>query len=198
MTFRLDAYRQHVLAEQARREDARAVRPFEEPAVQPPLSETSGATQHRSGKREMELVPFERFGPVRLDATEKEVVAAMGEPDRALSANASRNLYYAGTAIRVEFDTQGRCHLVHVTLDAVVPIVDGDVRLVGTFGNVVHALHARGFQTPPGPGHQPGLTCHAVCDALGLLVVWIEDSTEVDVVAYRLDVYRKLVTVRGT
>lgn len=71
---------------------------------------------------------------------------------------------------------------MHVAIffhDELAPVVDGDLRLTGGFEDVVDALRQRGFQTRPGPEHDPGEQLQVVCDELGL-AVWRQDPWEVD------------------
>lgn len=149
---------------------------------------------------EMELVPYERFGPVRFGATHEEVIAAMSQADPTLTWT-RRDEWETFSEIsfwrhaRVEFDEHGRC--MHVAIffhDEVAPVVDGDLRLTGEFEDVVGALRQRGFETRPGPEHRPGDELQVVCDELGL-VVWRDLPEEVDglgaVAALRDDLYRQ-------
>lgn len=149
---------------------------------------------------EMELVPYERFGPVRFGATHEEVIAATSQADPTLTWT-RRDEWETFSEIlfrnhaRVEFDEHGRC--MHVAIffhHEVVPVVDGDLRLTGGFEDVVDALRQRGFQTRPGPEHDPGEQLQVVCDELGLAVSR-EDPWEVDglggVAALRDDLYRQ-------
>lgn len=140
---------------------------------------------------EMEIVPYERFGPVPFGATEEEVVEIIGPPMTARSKpSGGRLLIYRGMlGFHVSLDRAGRCRLVQSTLRISVPVVDGDLRLVGSLDDVVRALHERGFETRQGP--DPSQSYETYCDALGI-VLWREDEDQEDidsVAALRRDYY---------
>lgn len=140
---------------------------------------------------EVEIVPYERFGPVPFGATEEEVVEIVGPPMAARSKpGGGRLLIYRDTlGFHVSLDSADRCRLVQSTLRISVPVVDGGLRLVGKLDDLVRALHERGFVTRQGPAS--GQSYETYCDALGI-VLWREDEDEEDidsVAALRRDHY---------
>lgn len=139
---------------------------------------------------EMEIVPYERFGPVRFGATEDEITEMMGRPDRVWPKDSGeRQMLYDD--LQVLLDTAGRCKLVEADQRVCVPIVDGDLRLEGSLDDLVRTLHERGFETRQGP--DPGQSYETYCDALGI-VLWRESQNQehIDTVAaLRRDSYRE-------
>lgn len=130
---------------------------------------------------EMEIVPYERFGPVRFGATEEEITELIGPPRRVWPKdNGEREMLYDD--FHVVLDTTGRCNLVEADQRVCVPIVDRDLRLEGSLDGLVRALHERGFETRQGP--DPGESYETYCDALGI-VLWRESQNQdhIDTVA---------------
>ena len=139
---------------------------------------------------ELVIVPYDSFGPVRFGSSVEEVVAAMGKP-----IYVRENRYSYGH-FKVHFDANGcdSAELFSSSRDEVVPVVDGDLRLMGEFDAVVQALHKRGFETRLGPEHLPSVISDVVCDALGIRL-WhaTEDIVGLESVgAFRRDVYQRM------
>lgn len=133
---------------------------------------------------EMEIVPYERFGLVRFGATEDEVIEGIGPPDTVTPRPGARQLNYRQLGIHVTIDAGDRCESVEAGKGC-VPVVDGDLRLVGSVDDVVEALRQRGFDARPGSEPRD-----IVCDALGVILGPELESQEVEsVCAFRQDAY---------
>lgn len=135
---------------------------------------------------------------MRFGATEDEVVDAVGQqPDHAREGRVSRLHFYDHLGLKVGFDRDGCCHSVELLFPSSsdgVAVIDGDLRLMGEFDDIVQALEQRGYTTRPGPELIPDLNSDAVCDALGIRL-WhsTEDVVGIEsICAYRHDVYQDL------
>lgn len=141
---------------------------------------------------EMEIVPYARFGPVPFNATEEEIVDILGAPEstRALQHTGGRQLHYSELGIHINLDAAGRCESVEsVEPSHCVPVIDGDMPLVGDVEAVAEALRRRGFDTQEGP--EAG---DVFCDAFGISL-WREyaRSRTIDsVCAFRRDAYQQV------
>lgn len=145
---------------------------------------------------EMEIVPYERFGPVRFGASEEQVIDVIGNPDSVLPkpATGSRELHYDELRIHVMIDAENSCKSVEsVEPEFCVPIINTDLRLMGDVERLVEALEQRGFEIRQGAEHTVLL-----CDALGVSL-WREFShkAEIDsVCAFRQDVYKRVTDLK--
>lgn len=132
---------------------------------------------------EMELVPYERLGPVRLGASEEEIVAELGQPANIVPRRTgSRDLYYHDLGVRAKIKVEGRCTFIGAfsgLSDRWVPVVNGQLRLLGEVEEIVAALHARGYTTRPGPDDSE-VTRDVLCDELGIRL-WHESEDVVGV-----------------
>lgn len=133
---------------------------------------------------EMEIVPYERFGPVRFGATKEQVIEAIGQPDTVTRSGLQLN--YRQLGIHVMIDEDANCESVEsVDPSVCVPIVDGDLRLVGRVDRLVESLRQRGFHPREDPESD------FVCDELGVVFGSEFGRQEVEsVCAFRQDAYQ--------
>jgi len=112
---------------------------------------------------EMEIRPYQSFGPVRFGLTRKEVIGVLGPPD--FTHPRTGGLWYDRFGINVGCDRNGRCNWM-ASGPPCVPIVEG-MRLVGRFDDVVSALGERGYKVRHGRSEEADRGS-AYCDALGI------------------------------
>lgn len=132
------------------------------------------------------IVPYEEFGPVRLEWSLDEVVAALGPPDGDYKGHdgQTRHLSYYSHALGLDFDLSGRLHLVDAMVTPpplCIPFLADGLALVGDIDALAGELAARGHQLKVGARRDEdgAVTFHdddtIYCESLGL-AFWRDDS----------------------
>lgn len=114
---------------------------------------------------ELEIIPYERFGPVEFGMIRPEVADVLGPPDHVLSSDMS--YHYAGLG-NLGFDAAGRCDWLGSFPGRVTAVVEG-VHLAGGFDQIIGRLTAAGYQVLHGRPDWVDFG-FSYCDELGILI----------------------------
>jgi len=111
---------------------------------------------------EMEIRPYEGFGPVDFGMTPTEVEDVIGPPEsRFQRFPPLEEWLYQDSSLRIMFDSESQFEFVEF-YEPTIAVVQ-EIRLTGSYAELLQVLAARGYSVT----HNGAVT---ICESLGILV----------------------------